>query len=134
MHDARIFHVNVNCTDFERSRRFYADALGLDAAVRTTPDTAQPGAAFGLDTARWDAWVLVGASGFDGGAVDLLEWQEPAPTGAPPASFVTTGFQRLGVAVTDIDEAVTRAESISVARSGARCRRTSSRTARPSVS
>ena len=73
MHDARIFHVNVNCTDLERSRRFYADALGLDAAVRTTPDRAQPGAAFGLDTARWDAWVLVGANGFDGGAVDLLE-------------------------------------------------------------
>ncbi len=112
MHDARIFHVNVNCTDLERSRRFYADALGLDAAVRTTPDTAQPGAAFGLDIARWDAWVLVGESGFDGGAVDLLEWQEPTPTGAPPASFVTTGFQRLGVAVTDIDGAVARATDL----------------------
>ena len=108
MHDARIFHINVNCTDLERSRRFYADALGLDAAVRTTPDTAQPGAAFGLETARWDAWVLVGEHGFDGGAVDLLEWQDPLPTGAPPPSFVTTGFQRLGVAVTDIDEAVAR--------------------------
>ena len=32
------------------------------------------------------------------------------PTGAPPASFVTTGFQRLGVAVTDLDAAVTRAD------------------------
>jgi len=112
MHDARIFHVNVNCTDLERSRRFYAEALGLDAAVRTTPDRAQSGAAFGLDRARWDAWVLVGTNGFEGGAVDLLEWREPEPIGAPPASFVTTGFQRLGVAVTDLDAAVTRATEL----------------------
>ena len=34
--------------------------------------------------------------------------RSPLPTGAPPASFVTTGFQRLGVTVTDIDEAVER--------------------------
>ena len=56
--------------------------------------------------------MLVGEHGFDGGAVDLLEWQDPLPTGTPPASFVTTGFQRLGVAVTDIDEAVGRATGL----------------------
>jgi catechol 2,3-dioxygenase-like lactoylglutathione lyase family enzyme len=112
MRDARIFHVNVNCGDLERSRRFYADALGLNAAVRTAPDVVQPGVAFGLERARWDAWVLVGASGFDGGAVDLLEWQEPAPAGAPPSSFVTTGFQRLGIAVPDLEETVTRATEL----------------------
>ena len=105
MHDARIFHVNVNCSDLERSRRFY-EALGLNAAARTTPERRSPASAFGLDRARWDAWILVGASGFDGGAVDLLEWKEPRPTGAPPASFVTTGFQRLGVAVADLDATI----------------------------
>ena len=113
MHDARIFHVNVNCTDLERSRRFYTDVCGLDAAVRTTPEKTESGAAFGLDRARWDAWICVGARGFEdgAGAVDLLEWKEPRPSGAPPASFVTTGFQRLGIAVTDIDAAVQRASA-----------------------
>jgi catechol 2,3-dioxygenase-like lactoylglutathione lyase family enzyme len=108
VHDARIFHVNINCSDLERSRRFFADALGLDAATRTTPETAQDGTAFGLERARWDAWVLVGASNFAGGAVDLLEWHEPAPIGAPPTSLLETGFQRIGVAVPDLDAVAAR--------------------------
>jgi catechol 2,3-dioxygenase-like lactoylglutathione lyase family enzyme len=98
--------VNVNCSELERSRRFYSDALGLTAAVRTTPDHTQPGSAFGLDRARWDAWILVGDEGFDGGAIDLLEWQEPRPTGTPPASLLETGFQRIGVRVTDLDASI----------------------------
>src|SRR5262245_10752666 len=108
MNGARIFHVNVNCTDLDRSRRFYTEAVGLHAAVRTAPDVAQPGTAFGLERARWDAWVLLGASGFDGGAIDLLEWQEPPPTGAAPVSFATTGFQRVGITVADLDATVGR--------------------------
>ena len=96
---ARIFHVNVNCSDLGRSRAFYVDGCGLTAAARTTPEHAQPGIAFGLDRARWDAWILVGANGFDGGAIDLLEWQEPTPTGAPPAALFEHGFQRIGVRV-----------------------------------
>ena len=86
MDDARIFHVNVNCADLARSRAFYVDAFGLDAAVRTTPEAAQPGAAFGLDRAWWDAWILVGARGFEGGAIDLLEWR--GRTGRRAAGFV----------------------------------------------
>ena len=82
---ARLFHLNVNCADLERSRRFYVDGIGLTVGVRTTVDEAQPGTAFGFDRARWDAWILLGTAGYDGGAIDLLEWQEPRPTGAPPA-------------------------------------------------
>ena len=108
MDDARIFHVNVNCSDLARSRAFYADALGLDAAVRTAPDAPQPGAAFGLDRAWWDAWILVGATAFAGGAIDLLEWREPGPVGAPPASFLECGFQRVGIGVPDLDAAIAR--------------------------
>jgi catechol 2,3-dioxygenase-like lactoylglutathione lyase family enzyme len=106
--DGRLFHVNVNCSDLERSRRFYADGLGLSAGVRTAADHAQSGAAFGLDRARWDAWILLGPSGFDGSAVDLLEWQEPVPTGTAPAGLTTCGFQRLGLTVPDFDEALAR--------------------------
>ena len=59
--------------------------------------------------ARWDAWILVGANGFDGGAVDLLEWQEPAPAGRPPAALFEAGFQRIGLGVPDLDAAITNA-------------------------
>jgi catechol 2,3-dioxygenase-like lactoylglutathione lyase family enzyme len=108
MYDARIFHVNVNCSDLERSRRFYEEGLGLHAAVNTAPPVAQPGHAFGLERARWDAWILVGEHSFGGGAIDLLQWQEPAPRGAPPRSVLETGFQRIGVGVAQLDDAVTR--------------------------
>jgi catechol 2,3-dioxygenase-like lactoylglutathione lyase family enzyme len=110
--DGRLFHVNVNCSDLERSRRFYVDGLGLSAGVRTAADHAQPGGAFGLDRARWDAWILLGPRGFDGCAVDLLEWQEPAPTGAAPAGLTTSGFQRLGLMVPDLDDALARVREL----------------------
>jgi catechol 2,3-dioxygenase-like lactoylglutathione lyase family enzyme len=101
--DARLFHVNVNCSDLEHSARFYTEGLGLEAGARTAPDATQPGTAFGLVRARWDASILLGPRGYDGGAIDLLEWQEPAPAGAPPARSNETGFQRLGLRVRDLD-------------------------------
>ena len=104
--DARLFHVNVNCSDLERSRRFYTDGLGLVSGAHTAPETAQPGAAFGLERARWDASILLGTRGYDGGAIDLLQWHEPPPAGAPPARIVETGFQRLGLRVADLDATI----------------------------
>jgi catechol 2,3-dioxygenase-like lactoylglutathione lyase family enzyme len=101
---ARIFHVNVNCARLEPSRRFYVEALGLTAGVRTAVDRPQPGEAFGLDEAQWDAWIMLGEKEYAGGAIDLLEWQVPEPTGAPPGSIAQCGFQRIGVRVRDIDE------------------------------
>jgi glyoxylase I family protein len=104
--DARLFHVNVNCSDLERSRRFYTEALGLTSGAHTAPEVAQPGEAFGLVRARWDASILLGPRGYDGGAIDLLQWSEPAPAGAAPARIVETGFQRLGLRVADLDATI----------------------------
>ncbi len=104
--DARIFHVNVNCSDLERSRRFYTDGIGLQIGAHTAPETAQPGTAFGLDEARWDASILLGPRAYAGGAIDLLQWHVPAPVGAPPAHLYRTGFQRLGLLVSDLDAAM----------------------------
>ena len=98
---ARIFHVNVNCSDLARSREFYVDRIGLTEGVRTTPEAPQSGTAFGLDRAWWDAMILVGANGFEGGAIDLLQWLEPQPVGSPPTALTQTGFQRIGISVPD---------------------------------
>lgn len=105
---ARLFHVNANCSDLERSRRFYTDGLGLTVGAHTAPETTQPGAAFGLDRARWDASILLGPRAYEGGAIDLLQWHEPTPTGAPPARLNETGFQRLGLRVPDLDATIDR--------------------------
>jgi catechol 2,3-dioxygenase-like lactoylglutathione lyase family enzyme len=103
---ARIFHVNINCSRLARSRTFYVDGCGLTEGVRTAPELPQAGDAFGFDRAWWDALILVGANGFDGGAIDLLQWLEPEPTGAPPAELHEPGFQRIGIEVPDVDTAM----------------------------
>jgi glyoxylase I family protein len=104
---SHVFHLNVNCSDLERSLAFYRDGLGLSASTRTT-SPEQPGAAFGLEQAAWDAWILTGDRGYDGVAVDLLEWQTPKPTGTPPPVANHLGFTRLGFTTGDIDAAYER--------------------------
>ena len=78
---ARIFHVNANCSDLDRSLAFYTEQLGLTTTVRTTVEP-QPCQALGLDRGAWDAWLL-GPADRHGVVLDLLEWQVPAPVGQP---------------------------------------------------
>jgi glyoxylase I family protein len=88
-----VIHVNVNCTDLARSLAFYRDEVGLQAHTRTAPDSPQPGTAFGLGPAQWDAWMMGGPDGFRATVVDLLEWKVPPPT--PRPTVPTLGFRRL---------------------------------------
>jgi catechol 2,3-dioxygenase-like lactoylglutathione lyase family enzyme len=97
-----IFHVNANCSELARSLAFYRDLVGLTPSTHTAPG-AQPGAAFDLETARWDAWILTGARGFDGVALDLLEWKVPRPTGRAFEHPVHLGLARLGFTTRDLD-------------------------------
>lgn len=102
---SRVFHCNVNATDLDRSLGFYRDLLGLTPSTRTTPAAPQPGAAFGLPETQWDAWILTGDRGYDGVAIDLLEWQVPLPVGSPYPVANHLGFTRLGFVTTDLDGA-----------------------------
>jgi len=104
-------HVNVNCADLERSRRFYEGALGLVASAHTRPGKAQPGAGFGLvGDAQWDAWVLDDPRGMGAGAsLDLLRWEQPAPTGAPTGVVPATGIHRIAYSVPSLDDVLARA-------------------------
>ena len=105
---SRVFHLNVNCSDLNRSRQFYCDLLGLKPQVQTKPEAPQPGGAFGLETAQWDAWILTDDRGFDGVAIDLLEWQVPRPAGQPYPVANHLGFARLGFISPDIDASYER--------------------------
>jgi catechol 2,3-dioxygenase-like lactoylglutathione lyase family enzyme len=104
---SRVFHLNVNCRDLDRSLGFYRDLLGLTQQAHTV-SPEQDGAAFGLPRVAWDAWILLDERGYDGVVVDLLEWQTPRPTGAPAVTANTLGFSRLGFTVADVDSAYER--------------------------
>jgi len=109
----RIFHVNVNCSDLDRSLAFYRDLVGLVATTHTVPPP-QPGSAFALPTAQWDAWILTGARGYGGVALDLLEWKTPRPTGRPYGSAAHLGLARLGIQVQDLDRLFERLRAAAV--------------------
>lgn len=97
----------------------YRDALGLSAEAHTVPPV-QSGSAFGLDVAQWDAWILSDDRGFNGVAVDLLEWLQPEPVGTPPLPN-QLGFARLGFTTADLD--ATHARLRAASRSGVSTRR-----------
>lgn len=99
---SRPYHLNVNCSSLERSLGFWQHGLGLTPLTRTTPAAPQPGAAFGLEEAWWDAWILQGDAGMAGVVLDLLEWKVPAPAGRP-AGLTEQGFSLVGVSVPDLD-------------------------------
>lgn len=105
---SRIYHVNSNCSDLERSAQFY-EALGLQRILRTVPSASQSGEAFGLAEVAWDAWMMHSEDGPDGLSLDLLEWKVPAPTGRPAALDGEPGLNRLMITTPDLPAAIGRA-------------------------
>lgn len=95
--------VNVNCSNMERSTEWYCDLLGL-ANVGSGNATGVPGAAFGLDQdCAWKANFLFfpdeERAGF---GIDLVEWVDPRPAGAPYAEANHLGIYRMALGTTDI--------------------------------
>jgi catechol 2,3-dioxygenase-like lactoylglutathione lyase family enzyme len=105
-------HVNVNCRDLARSRRFYEGGLGLTATAHTRPEKPQPGEGFGLPgEVHWDAHILSDPRGFGASAaLDLLQWELPTPIGTPPELAPTIGIHRLGYEVPSLADTIARLE------------------------
>lgn len=98
-----VMHVNINCSDLERSLAFYRDRVGLVPQSHTNP-MPQDGAGFGLSgQVVWDAHLLHDDRGFAGAAVDLLEWKSPPPLGQPAREANHLGFLRLCFRHPDLD-------------------------------
>src|SRR5262245_23395618 len=96
-------HVNANCSDLARSLAFYRDLVGLAPLSHTRP-VPQDGRGFGFDgRVQWDAHLLHDERGFAGPAVDLLEWQQPRPTGRPAGAPNQLGLYRMCLSCPDLD-------------------------------
>jgi catechol 2,3-dioxygenase-like lactoylglutathione lyase family enzyme len=105
----RVVHVNVNCSDLERSLGFYRDFVGLTPMSHTRP-VPQDGAGFGLEgEVQWDAHLLHDARGILAPAIDLLEWKRPRPTGRPYLAANHLGMFRVCLLVPDVDDVYARA-------------------------
>jgi catechol 2,3-dioxygenase-like lactoylglutathione lyase family enzyme len=95
-------HVNLNCSDLERSRAWYTANLGFEVTGHSAPGP-QSGSAFGFaGDCEWEAdfLSLPGQRGVF--TVDLLQWKRPAPVGSPYARADNLGIYRLALVVDDI--------------------------------
>ena len=115
MHVTGIFHVNVNCSNYERSRAFY-ERLGF-RVVFEVPETNTPevAAAVGMPPYRVRGALLAldGASG-PTTLVDLLEWRHPRDESPLYPNLYHLGLARIALTTSDLDADVAELEAVGV--------------------
>ena len=96
-------HFNVNCSDYERSRRFY-ETLGFREVwrvpERNTPEVA---AAVGMPPYRVKGALLAPEGSSPPLVVDLLEWLEPRDESPPYPHLYHYGIARIALVTNDMD-------------------------------
>lgn len=95
-----LLHININCRDFERSKRFY-EMLGFKVIMPVAPSgSGDVAAAVGMQS-----YVIRGAlmKHRSGTVIDLLEWQEPHDDSAPYAEMNHPGIARIAFTSVNID-------------------------------
>ncbi len=106
-------HVNINCSDFARSRAFY-EALGFRLVWQVDGPPAGPGvaAAVGFDDYR----IKGGLMQLEGTAVviDLLEWSEPRDAAPPYPNLNHLGLARIALLTSDLDADVAELRAMDV--------------------
>ena len=102
---SQLARVNVNVSDLARSLDWYQRALALEVGGREAPERAS-GAVFGLPgDVRYEA-AFLRPKGRDDFGIDLCQWRDPAPVGAPYASANHLGIYRMALLVEDIQAAI----------------------------
>jgi glyoxylase I family protein len=104
-------HVNINCSNFERSRQFY-EALGFRLVWLVPPtNSAEVAAAVGMPPYRVNGGLMALEGTTPPLVIDLLEWQSPHDDSPPYPHLYHYGLARLALATADMDaDLVTLAE------------------------
>ena len=98
-----LVHVNINCSDFDRSLRFY-ELLGflkvIDVPPKNTPEVA---AAVGMPPYTVKGALLILQNSKTPLMIDLLEWQEPTDNRPPYPNLYHLGIARIALSTNDLD-------------------------------
>jgi glyoxylase I family protein len=92
-----IHHIAVICSDYERSKQFYTEVLGLEIIREVYREER---ASYKLDLALNGHYVI-----------ELFSFPDPPPRPSRPEAL---GLRHLAFAVSDIDQAVARLTSHAV--------------------
>lgn len=98
-----LVHVNVNCSDFDRSLEFYR-LLGFEKAIDVpAQNTKEVAAAVGMPPYRVKGALLMLRNARSPLTIDLLEWQEPTDPSPPYPHLYHLGIARIALASDDLD-------------------------------
>jgi catechol 2,3-dioxygenase-like lactoylglutathione lyase family enzyme len=106
-----LLHININCSDFDRSRAFY-EMLGFKVLMPVQPEgTGDVAAAVGMASYTLRGALMKHPSG---AVIDLLEWREPADHRPPYDCLNHLGLGRIAFVTSNIeaDIASLRAEGV----------------------
>ena len=103
-----LVHVNVNCSDFDRSLKFY-QLLGfkkyLDVPSTNTKEVA---AAVGMPPYLVKGALLALQNAKVPFVIDLLEWQDPKDDDPPYDHLYHLGINRIALASDDLEQDMAR--------------------------
>ena len=98
-----LVHVNVNCSDYDRSRAFY-EVLGFREIWRVPEtNTREVAAAVGMPPYRVKGALLALEGVTPPVVIDLLEWKEPRDESRPYPHLYHYGIARIALATNDLD-------------------------------
>ena len=95
-------HVNINCTDYARSKAFY-EMLGFEEVWQVpATNSAEVNAAVGMSNYRVTGAILKLKGVEPGVLIDLLQWHEPEDHSPPYANLYRPGLARLALRSSDL--------------------------------
>jgi catechol 2,3-dioxygenase-like lactoylglutathione lyase family enzyme len=106
-----LVHVNVNCSDYERSLAFY-QLLGFRELWRV-PETNTPevAAAVGMPPYRVKGALIMLEGAATPFVIDLLEWKSPRDESPPYPHLYHYGIARIALATDDLDGDMARLQA-----------------------
>jgi catechol 2,3-dioxygenase-like lactoylglutathione lyase family enzyme len=106
-----LVHVNVNCSNFERSRAFY-ELLGFELLMEVHErNTAEVAAAVGLEPYHLRGALMRLADVKSPFVIDLIEWKDPSDPSPPYARLNHLGIARIAMASSDLDADMARLQA-----------------------
>ncbi len=106
-----LVHVNVNCSDFDRSLKFY-ELLGFKKYLDVpATNSAEVAAAVGMPPYKVKGALLALENSKTSFVIDLLEWQKPSDDDPPYNHLYHLGINRIALASDDLDKDMARLKS-----------------------
>ena len=101
MNISGLLHININCRNFERSKKFY-EMLGFKVIMPVPPEgRGAAAAAVGMQRYRVKGALMKHSSRI---VIDLLEWEEPHEAGLPYKSMAHPGIARVAFTTSALDD------------------------------